>query len=153
MPTDFSDRVQQHPANIVAPNGFVGTHKLFFTGATGLVGSGYGMGRLVTATRVSTGIYRVQHPPIKGLDIFAGIAMPSGAPSYKVDQITDGLGPTGGTNSLSGTTEFHIKQPGGGASGSVAPSGAGYVLANPVSGTILRLSFFAAPLAVPPGQF
>lgn len=152
MPLDLSDRVHQNPANIVAPNGFVGTHKLFFTGSTGLVASGYGTPGF-SATRVSTGIYRVKHPPIKGLEMFAGIAMPSGAPSYKVDQITDGLGPTGGTNSLSGITEFHIKQPGGGASGSAAPSGATYVLANPVSGTILRLAFFAAPQAVPPGQF
>lgn len=153
MPTDFSDLVQQHPANIVAPNGFIGTHKLFFVGATGNIGSGYGLGGLVTATRVSTGIYRVKHPPIKGLDIIPGLAMPSGAPPYQVQQITDGLGATGGTNSLSGITEFHIRQPGGGASGSAAPSGATYVLANPVSGTILRLAFFAAPNAVRPGQF
>jgi len=152
MPTDFSDTVLQNPANIVAPNGFVGTHKFFFVGGTGLIGTGYGTPGF-TATRVSTGIYRVKHPPVKELVMMAGIAMPSGAPSYKVDQITDGIGPTGGSNSLSGITEFHIRQPGGGASGSAAPSGAGYVLANPVSGTILKLAFFAAPQAVPPGQF
>jgi len=147
MPTDFSDRVQQHPANIVAPNGFVGTHKLFFVGATGLIGSGYGTGNLITATRISTGIYRVQHPPVKQLEFFVGIAAPSGAPAYHVQQATER------SNSLSGTTEFHIRQPGGGASGTASPSGGAFVLANPVSGTILRLSYFAAPLAVPPGQF
>jgi len=94
MPTDFSDTVLQNPANIVAPNGFVGTHKFFFVGGTGLIGTGYGTPGF-TATRVSTGIYRVKHPPVKELVMMAGIAMPSGAPSYKVDQITDGIGPTG----------------------------------------------------------
>lgn len=152
MPTDFSDTVQQNPANIVAPNGFVGTHKLFFTGATGLIGTGYGTPGF-SATRVSTGIYRVKHPPIKELNFFPGIVTPSGAPAYHVTQITDGAVATGGTNSLSGITEFHIRQPGGGASGSAVPSGSTYVLANPVSGTILRLAWFAAPNAVRPGQF
>lgn len=146
MPLDFSDRVQQHPANTVFPNGFIGTHKLFFVGATGLIGSGYGTPGF-SATRISTGIYRVQTPPCKELEFIPGIAAPSGAPAYQVQQSTER------TNSLSGTCEFHIRQPGGGASGSAAPSGAGYVLANPVSGTILRLAWFAAPLAVPPGQF
>lgn len=146
MPVDFSDRVQQHPANIVAPNGWVGSHKLFFVGATGLIGSGYGIPG-VTATRISTGIYRIQHPPIKQFDFIPGIAAPSGAPAYQVQQATER------TNSLSGTVEFHIRQPGGGASGTASPSGAGYVLCNPVSGTILKLAGFAAPLAVPPGQF
>lgn len=151
MPTDFSDRVQQHPGNIVAPNGFVGTHKFFFTGATGLVGTGYGTPGF-SATRVSTGIYRVKHPPVKELTFLAGIVSPSGSPDYIVKQVTDGLGPTGGSNSLSGIAEFHIKAPAGGASGSASPSG-GFALQNPVSGTILKLAFFAAPLAVPPGQF
>jgi hypothetical protein len=148
MPTDFSDRVQQNPANTVNPNGFYGVHKLFFVGNTGLVGSGYGVPG-VTATRVSTGVYRVQHPPVKGLDIIPGIATPSGAPQYRVKQITDG---PGGTNSLSGTTEFHITTTNQISSG-IAPSGLTGQLANPVSGTILRLAMFAAPQAVPPGQF
>lgn len=152
MPTDFSDVVQQHPANIVAPNGFVGTHKFFFVGATGNIGTGYGTPGF-SATRVSTGIYRVKHPPIKQLEFFAGVAVPSGAPPYNVKQITEGGSATGGTNSRSGITEFHISQPGGAASGGAAPSGGAFVLANPVSGTILRLAFFAAPEAVAPGQF
>ena len=149
MPTDFSDRVQQYPQNTVHPNGFVGVHKLFFVGATGLIGSGYGVPG-VTATRISTGIYRVQHPPIKGLDILPGVASPSGSPQYRVKQITET------TNSLSGTTEFHITTQNGIApSGAAASSSSGLagVLSNPVSGTIMRLAFFASPQAVPPGQF
>jgi hypothetical protein len=151
MAANFSDKTEQHPANIVAPNGFVGSHKLFFVGATGNVGTGYGIPG-VSATRVSTGIYRIQHPAIKGLDIIPGIAVPSGAPAYHVKQITDGVG---GTNSLSGTTEFHISTDQRIGSGAAAGVGSGLAgqLANPVSGTILRLAFFAAPLAVPPGQF
>lgn len=144
MALDFSDSIHQNPANIVQPNGFIGTHKLFFVGATGNIGSGYGIPG-VSATRISTGIYRVQHPPIKGLDIIAGIATPSGT-TYHVNQSTEK------TNSLSGTTEFHILADKGGASGTFSPSGA-YKLTNPVSGTILRLAFFGAPQAVAPGQF
>ena len=134
----------QYPANTVQPNAFYGVHKLFFTGATGLIGSGYGVPG-VTATRISTGIYRVQHPPVRGFDIIPGIAAPSGAPAYQVQQATER------TNSISGTTEFHIRAPNV-ASGSSTPSG-GMALQNPVSGTILRLAMFASPLAVAPGQF
>ena len=139
----------QFPANTLVPNGFLGTHKLFFVGATGNIGSGYGVPG-VTATRISTGIYRIQYGPVKGLDIIPGIAVPSGAPAYHVKQVTDK------TNSLSGTTEFHISTlnniAGSGAAAGVFSGLAGQ-LANPVSGTILRLAMFAAPQAVPPGQF
>lgn len=138
--------VAQYPANAVNPGGFYGVHKLFFVGTTGLIGSGYGIPG-VSATRISTGIYRVKHPPSRGLDIIPGLAVPSGAPHYTATQNTEQ------TNSISGTTEFHIRAPGGGASGLIQASGMGAVLQNPVSGTVLRLGFFIAPQAIPPGQF
>lgn len=125
----------QYPLNAVGTKGqqaFVGVHKVFFSGTTGLVATSYGVPGMV-ATRVSTGTYGLIYDPTVGLDIIPGVQAPTGNP-YMIN-ISE-VFPT------SGTAKFQIGRFGApGASGSFAPTLA-FQAQNPVSGTIVNLMIF-----------
>src|SRR3954470_9995135 len=76
----FAEAAGQFPLNSIGPKGqhaFVGVERMFFQGATGLVSTLFGIPGL-TATRVSTGTYRIQHPPAVSVDVIPGMQSPSG---------------------------------------------------------------------------
>jgi len=126
----------QYPLNAVGNKGqqaFVGVHKIFFQGTTGLVATSYGVPGMV-ATRIATGSYGLVFDPTVGLDIIPGIQAPTGA-HYTVN-VSD-VYPT------SGTAKFQIARTGGGTvpSGSTVPT-LMVQPQNPVSGTIVNLMIF-----------
>jgi hypothetical protein len=119
---------------------FVGLEQVYFTGATGLIGTAYGMPG-ITVTRTSTGMYSISYPPVSPQGrcaIIPGIECPSG-------QAYDAMIVQNFPNS--GTAQLNLTQPmqfiGSGAvpvSGTTRP-------VNPASGTILNLLFVGGAVA------
>lgn len=138
--TNPFDASHQNILNAVGPkaqNAFVGLHKVFFSGATGLVATSYGIPG-VRATRIATGAYGIVYPPTKAVDIIPGVQAPSGA-HYDVN-ISD-------VHPYSGTAKMQITRK------EVGPIASGAALAttwiaphNPVSGTFVNLLFFVSPV-------
>lgn len=129
----------QNPLNVVGPKGahaFIGTDTVFFTGATGLVGTAYGIPG-VTCTRVSTGLYQVDYPPCKGANIWAQVRAPTGH-SYTAN-IT-------ALNAVSGTAYLHLTRQ---VAGKLITTGSMPTTYNqphnPVSGTMVDLMFMFSP--------
>ena len=140
----LSEAGAQFPANAIGPSGehaFVGMHRVFFTGSTGLIGTMYGVPG-VSATRVSTGLYRFKHDPTVNVDIIPGVEGPTGT-QYQVNVNKRNL--SNGGAGASGTFEVQINQMAnagfgtGLASGFVQPQ-------NPATGTALKLLFFCSPI-------
>lgn len=139
--SNFQD-VEQYPLNVVGPkgqHGFMGTSTSFFEGATGLIGTTYGIPG-VTMTRVATGAYRVNFPSspqvsgAMGVTILPGLNAPSGN-FYDVN-VSD-------VNSVTGVAHIQIAQFSGTGTGVVTQM---MRPANPVSGTKLHLQFFVSPI-------
>lgn len=137
----MADLDTQFPLNAVGPSGqhaFVGTHKVFFTGLTGNVGTAYGIPGL-SITRSRTGMYSVTHQKIRDLVVIPQINSPSGT-QYNVNF------PPAGNVGISGTMEFHISKmenlvvSGAHPSATVRPH-------NPVSGVVLSMLVFAKPVS------
>lgn len=141
MVAQFAHKAQ-FPLNTVGPKGqhaFCGVGKVFFTGTTGLVGTAYGIPGL-TATRLSTGAYKVQFPASKSVDIIPGVQAPTGV-HYDVQ--------VGNVQPYSGTAELHISQRfntiNSQSTGTSQPTGL-LRPQNPASGTCVNLLFFVAPI-------
>lgn len=139
MPEAFYSQWQS-PLNTVGPKGqqaFVGVHKVFFSGATGLVATSYGIPG-VTATRVATGAYRLAFPTSRGVDIIPGVQAPSGA-HYNIN--------VSNVQPYSGTAEFQITRNHVGPIASGAAVASSYLAPhNPVSGTFANLLFYVSPI-------
>jgi hypothetical protein len=139
MPNPF-DATSQFPLRSVGPKGqnaFVGVHKVFFSGTTGLVATSYGIPG-VTATRIATGAYRLNYPPTRALDIIPGIQAPSGN-HYNIN-VSD-------VNSYSGTANFQVTRNNVGPIASGAAQASSYLAPhNPVSGTFANFMFFVSPI-------
>lgn len=138
MTTPNAADVPQYPANLGGPKGafgFVTSSKSFFSGATGLVATSYGMPGM-GLTRVATGSYRIYFPPTKAVDFYAGVEAPTGNPySINISEIRPG----------SGTANLQIGRIGQpGSSGSVAAT-LTFVPHNPVSGTIVNILGYWSP--------
>lgn len=99
----------------------LGIHRVFFQGATGLVSTNYGVPG-VTATRLSTGTYRLATPKGKGVYINPAIVGTSGT-YYSIN--------VQNVNGISGTAEFQISK--------------GGLPQTPATGTVAELWFFVAP--------
>jgi hypothetical protein len=134
--------IEEGPIKGVGPaaqDGFIGLHQVYFQGATGLVGSAFGVPG-VTVTRTGTGAYSVSYPKVsKGgrCAIIPGIEAPTGF-QYDVSIQTPNV-------PNSGTFKFNItKQTQFLGSGAVPISGTNQQV-NPVSGTVLNLLFFGSP--------
>ena len=131
----------QYPLNSVGAkgaHGFIGTERIFFTGATGLVGTAYGIPG-VTATRVSTGLYKINHPPAKMANIFPSVNAPTG-PMYmaNIDAAT--------SNAYSGVAYLHIGRQQTTKWITTGSMPSTYVQPyNPVSGTMIDLLFVVSP--------
>jgi hypothetical protein len=136
----------QFPLNMVGPKGqhaFIGSAKMFFNGATGLVsgptsaGTFYGIPG-ISATRRATGVYPIKFPAVKELTIIPGVQAPTGQP-YQVN--ISQINPTSGTAIIEVTRmEARTVPTGSVASMYAAPH-------NPVSGTVVNLMFIASPVA------
>lgn len=132
----FAEAGGQFPLNAIGPKGqhaFVGVERMFFQGQTGLVSTLFGIPGL-TATRVSTGTYRIQHPPAVSVDVIPGMQSPSGT-QFQANII--------GQNPRSGVVDIHILNDSGNQTG--AASGFAQLI-NPPTGTELKMMFFVAPI-------
>ena len=132
----------QFPLNAIGPSGqhaFLGVQRVYFTGATGLIGTMYGVPGVRGATRVATGIYRFSHDPCVNLDIIPAIEAPSGA-FYDVNIPVEKKG-TGG----SGAFDVHMYVHKNYGFGTGVASGA-LELQNPATGTALKLMIYGSPI-------
>jgi hypothetical protein len=86
----------------------------------------------VSATRLSTGVYQIAHPPSVGADIIPAVQAPSGM--FFQANITK-------HTAKSGIAELHFFQE---AANTGAPSGFGQFI-NPPTGTQVKLLFFVSP--------
>jgi len=143
MPRNFADEEQFGPLNVVGPKGqhaFMGLETIFFEGSTGLVGTAYGIPG-VTATRTSTGCYRINYGSAPQLSGAMGVIInpiinaPSGA-SYQVN-VSD-------VNSVTGVANIQIGRTGAGHLSHITTQT--FQVHNPVSGTKLHLQFFVSPV-------
>lgn len=117
----------QYPLNAVGPKGqfaFIGVHRMFFTGSTGLVSTNYGVPG-VTATRLSTGTYRLRLPNARAVYINPSVAGTSGT-YYSANVVNNASG-------ISGIADVQISR--GGAAQA------------PATGTTLDLWFFVSPVS------
>ena len=145
MPIDNLSSFNQYPLNVVGPKGqgaFVGSARIFFTGATGNVATFYGIPGL-SATRVRTGIYNLQYPPTKEVTIYPALQGPTGI-NYNLS--------IANVNSFSGTSELHVTRMGAAPQTSASGADATTVSLtirpqNPASGTRVNLLFFCSPIA------
>lgn len=83
-PANLSE-ANQYPVNVIGPKGpnaFFGSHQAFFQGTTGLVATSYGAPGF-TIGRLRTGVYGVRHPPVRHMQVWPDIKVPSGL-SYDV---------------------------------------------------------------------
>lgn len=136
----FADS-HQYPVNANRAHGAIEQSRTLFHGATGLVGTT--MSRVpMVATRVSTGLYRFQHPPSVNLGIIAAhVEGPTG--TYYGAHVR---GPRFG---VTGTFDVTVTRPELAAiSGGSAP----VMPVNPATGAALVITYFDAPrdLPVPP---
>ncbi len=127
---------EQFPLNAAGNAGqhaFVGQHKVFFGGATGIVATSYGMPG-VTVGRLQTGVYGIRFPRWKEVSIDVQLCTPSG-----VDYLSSvgGLSGVGQIVAVSGGAELRI--------GTITQSGTRQPL-NPVTGTSANLLFFVNPV-------
>ncbi len=132
MPS-FGDQ-PQFPLNVVGNRGqgaFLGMERMFFQGQTGLVSTMMGIPG-VSATRVSTGVYNVQHPPCVAADIIPNVQAPSGM-YFQANVVSH--------NTLSGIAQLQFYQE---ANGTLVSSGFGQLI-NPPTGTIVKMLFFVSP--------
>jgi hypothetical protein len=123
----------QFPLNAIGQSGqnaFVGVQRVFFTGSTGLIGTMYGVPG-VTATRVSTGVYRFRHDPTVNIDILAGVEGPTGT-FYAVNIPAERK-----NSNNTGTFDVHMAK---------IADGIATGLSNPATGTALKLMFFCSPV-------
>lgn len=117
----------QFPLNSVGPKGehaFLGIHRTFFQGSTGLVSTNYGVPG-VTATRLSTGTYRYVLPKARAVYINPSIAGTSGT-YYQANVVNN-------TSGISGICDVQISK--------------GGVAQTPATGTVMDLWFFVAPVS------
>ena len=132
----FAEAAGQFPLNSIGPKGqhaFVGVERMFFQGQTGLVSTLFGIPGL-SATRVSTGTYRIQHPPAVSVDVIPGMQSPSGT-AFQANVINQ--------NVRSGIVDIAIYNDAAGIVGAFSGMGALY---NPPTGTELKMMFFVAPI-------
>lgn len=131
----------QFPLNAVGPSGqhaFLGVHRVFFTGSTGLIGTMYGVPG-ITATRVATGVYRFKHDVCRNIDIIPGVEGPTGT-AYQINIPVASKG-----DGSSGAFDVHLMQTKnygfgtGIASGALEPQ-------NPATGTALKLLMYGSPV-------
>lgn len=134
--------IEEGPIKGVGPaaqDGFIGLHQVYFQGATGLIGSAFGIPG-ITITRTGTGAYNLSYPKVGSQGrcaILAGIEAPTGF-SYDVTVQSP-------NNANSGTAKINItRQVQFIGSGAVPISGTVQAI-NPVSGTVLNLLFFGSP--------
>ena len=145
MPIDNLSSFNQYPLNVVGPKGqgaFVGSARMFFTGATGNVATFYGIPGL-SATRVRTGIYKLQSPMIKEMSIYPTLQGPTGI-NYTLS-IHD-------VQPYSGTAELHVTRLEAAAQTSASGADANTVSLtirpqNPASGTRVNLLYMLSPIA------
>lgn len=139
----FPNVEQQGPvrfAGKAGQNAFLALETVHFVGATGLIGSAYGIPG-VTLTRTSTGAYTISYPPINQAQgrvaIIPGLEVPTGQ-AYDVSLTQHYPG--------SGTTQINITRMGNAiASGAVPVSGTVQPM-NPATGTVLSLLFVVNPV-------
>ena len=144
MPDNFSS-TGQYPLNAVGPKAqgaFVGAARIFFTGATGNIGTFYGIPGL-SATRVRTGIYNLQGPLTKEMTIIPGLQGPTGV-NYNLSVVN--------VQPYSGTAQLHVTRmeaaPQTSASGADQNTVSLAVMPqNPASGTRVNLLYFVSPIA------
>lgn len=103
--------------------GAVGVHRIFFTGSTGTISTGYGIPG-ITGTRLSTGTYRIRFPSTKAVYINPSIAGTSGT-YYGVN--------VQNVNGISGIAEIQVSK--------------GGVAQTPATGTYVELWFFVTPVS------
>jgi hypothetical protein len=142
----ISDVTHQYPVNVLGPKGqhaFVGSHKVFFSGATGLVATSYGIPG-VTVGRLRTGVYGIRFPQWKEATVMVGLQVPTGV---DYDAKVSGMSGIGHIVAVSGGAELHISRTFNApvASGTYTPSS--FVCPqNPVTGTVAELRFFVSPI-------
>lgn len=131
----------QFPIRAVGKSGqsaFVGVQRVFFEGTTGLIGTMYGIPG-VTATRVSTGIYRFKHDPCLNIDIIPGVEGPTGTQYHvNIPRASKGDG-------HSGSFDVHLTLQKNYGFATGIPSAA-IELQNPSTGTALKLLWFCSPI-------
>jgi hypothetical protein len=130
-------------AGTAGQNAFVGQHKVFFSGSTGLVATSYGLPG-VTVGRLRTGVYGIRFPRWKEVSCDVQLCTPTG-----VDYISSvgGMSGVGNIVGVSGGMELRISsiQNTPIASGGYTPSGT-RVPTNPATGTVANLMFFVNPV-------
>ncbi len=141
---------EQFPVNrmgLGAPNSFFGTHRVFFEGTTGLVGSSYGLPG-VTVGRLRTGIYGIRFPTDwRSVSILPGLQVPTG---FDYDAKIAGMSGVGILVGQSGGAELHISRAIN-APVITTTNPSTYVQAHdPVTGTMAELHFFVTKTPITP---
>jgi hypothetical protein len=128
----------EYPFASKSPDAAFGRTRTLFSGATGLVGTTYGVPGIV-ATRRHTGTYRFLHPPSKDLTVVsANVQGPTGT-YYHANVVEPQVG-------MSGYFDVNLYRMQNAPVGTGIPQGsAALIPQNPATGTVLVLSYFNVP--------